>query len=73
MDKLNEIGRTIFNTFYGLSYWVIAVIGIKEVLKAATNHDKDGIVKALTMVALSYSAIFAVTIILDIIKEVMTK
>ena len=73
MDKLNEIGKLVFNTFAGVAYWVIAAIALKEVLKCAAKHDIDGVIKALIGTAVSYGAIFAVTMILDMVKEVMGK
>ena len=73
MEKFNEIGQLIFNTFASIAYWVIAAIAIREVLKAAVKHDTDGVVKALIATAVSYGGIFAVTMILDMVREVMTK
>lgn len=73
MEKLNEIGKLIFDTFAGISYWIIAAVAIKEVLKSASKHDIDGVIKALIATAVSYGGIFAVTLILDMVREVMGK
>lgn len=71
MEELNVLGRTIFNTFADISYWVIAAVTIKEIMKSIARHDTDAIIKALIGAAISYGGIFMVTRILDMIKGVM--
>jgi hypothetical protein len=69
--NFDEIGNMVLDTLIGAGYFIVAVVVIKDILSCISKHDVEGIIKAILAGVIGYGSIFAVTKILDKVKEVM--
>jgi hypothetical protein len=69
--EFREIGHMIIVTLEGVAYFVVAGVIIKDILSCISKKDVEGIIKAILSGVIGYGSIFAVTKILDKVKDVM--
>lgn len=70
LSKLDAVGGELLHTGQSVGYWVVVIVSVFQIIKAAASGDKHKVGEILLMGILVYGALFIVPYALDLVSGV---